>query len=105
VRNRRCGHRFYRQVPAGQYILDFNCPHIRFAIEVDGDVHLLPHVKARNADREAALTEELKLSILRLTNEEVLGEADETLSEKIRIALNSAAKSAPPWNERPARRR
>ena len=105
VRDRKCGPRFYRQVPAGQYVLDFYCPQVRLAIEVDGSIHSLPNIEKRDRDREEALTEELKLSILRLTNEDVLNAADNRLTEKIILAVEAAAQKAPPWNERPARRR
>ena len=105
VRERKCGHRFYRQVPAGQYILDFYCPHARLAIEVDGSIHSLPEIEKRDRDREAALMEGLKLSILRLTNDEVLTTTDALLREKVTSAIEAAAQTAPPWKERPARRR
>ena len=105
VRERKCGHRFYRQVPAGQYILDFYCPQARLAIEVDGGIHSLPDVEKRDRDREATLTEDLKLSFLRLTNEETLTTDEAILRENIISALESAIQTAPPWNERPARRR
>ena len=105
VRDRKCGPRFYRQVPAGQYVLDFYCPQVRLAVEVDGSIHSLPEVQDRDRDREAALTEDLKLFIVRLTNDEVLTGTDNTLQEKLIAAVHAAAQKAPPWNERPARRR
>jgi len=39
LRNRQLGVDFRRQHPAGPYILDFYCPALRFAIELDGGQH------------------------------------------------------------------
>lgn len=34
-------YRFRRQVGIGKYIVDFYCPELRLAIEIDGDLHFL----------------------------------------------------------------
>jgi very-short-patch-repair endonuclease len=40
LRGRRLeGLRFRRQHPAGPYVLDFYCPALRLAVEIDGDTH------------------------------------------------------------------
>ena len=40
IRNRQLNNfKFYRQYSAGPYILDFFCPEIRLAIELDGEEH------------------------------------------------------------------
>ena len=39
LRQRPGGFKFRRQHPAGVYILDFYCPAVRLAIEVDGQAH------------------------------------------------------------------
>ncbi|MGH6650331.1 MAG: endonuclease domain-containing protein [Sphingopyxis sp.] len=39
LRGRPSGFKFRRQHPAGVYILDFYCPAVRLAVEVDGKVH------------------------------------------------------------------
>src|SRR3546814_19775715 len=39
LRGRPDGFKFRRQHPAGIYILDFYCPAVRLAIEVDGRTH------------------------------------------------------------------
>lgn len=106
VRGRRCGGlRFLRQVPAGQYILDFYCASVRLAIEVDGDIHELPETRQRDQDRQTALQNDLHLSVLRLTNADVLEGDPPTLQARIVDAANKAAQSVLPWGERPARRR
>lgn len=39
LRTQPGGHRFRRQAPAGDYVLDFYCAPARLAIEVDGEAH------------------------------------------------------------------
>ena len=34
-----CGHKFRRQYSVGVYSLDFYCPSLKLAIEIDGDTH------------------------------------------------------------------
>ena len=46
VRNRQVnGMKFFRQYSIGSYILDFYCPEIKIAIEIDGGQHNLPRGK------------------------------------------------------------
>ncbi|WP_276310002.1 endonuclease domain-containing protein [Phenylobacterium kunshanense] len=47
---------FRRQVPLGSYIVDFACHDARLIVELDGGIHDLPSVAARDLDREAWLT-------------------------------------------------
>jgi very-short-patch-repair endonuclease len=44
-----------RQHPVGAFVLDFYCEDLRLAIEVDGSIHAVPGVAARDADREDIL--------------------------------------------------
>jgi len=45
-----------RQAPFGPYIVDFVCHRHRLIVELDGGIHDLPSVAARDAEREAWLT-------------------------------------------------
>jgi very-short-patch-repair endonuclease len=47
---------FRRQAPLGPYIVDFVCHEHRLVIELDGGVHDLPEVLARDEVRELWLT-------------------------------------------------
>ena len=49
-------HHFRRQAPFGRYIVDFVCHCSRLIVEVDGGIHNLDEVIARDAEREAWLT-------------------------------------------------
>jgi very-short-patch-repair endonuclease len=74
LRNRKLfGHKFRRQVPIVDFIVDFACLEARLVIEVDGGIHQHPEVAARDQLREEHLAV-AGYSILRLTNEQVLGQ-------------------------------
>ena len=61
---------FRRQHPAGPYILDFYCPRLRIAIEVDGGGHGHYYGAQRDAKRDAWLLENGVL-VLRFWNIDV----------------------------------
>lgn len=39
IRKEALGFRFKRQVPVGEYVLDFYCPEAALCVEVDGELH------------------------------------------------------------------
>ena len=47
---------FRRQAPFGPYIVDFVCHQHRLIVELDGGIHNLPQVAARDAERDLWLT-------------------------------------------------
>ena len=63
-------YRFRRQYSVGSYILDFYCPELKLAIEVDGESHIRTDVKEYDAQREEQI-KQLGLTLLRFTNEDV----------------------------------
>jgi len=71
LRNRRLlGQKFRRQHDVGAWVIDFACPAIRLAIEVDGESHR----DAEQPQWDAMKTEFLHLSgwrVLRVTNDDV----------------------------------
>src|SRR5581483_553079 len=69
LRNRQIGNaRFRRQHPAGRYILDFYCPALRLAIELDGGQHSESELRDRARDRWLS---ERGVTILRFWNSDV----------------------------------
>jgi very-short-patch-repair endonuclease len=54
--NRLAGFRFRRQHPIGPYILDFYCPAIGLAIEVDGEGHGHPKIAEHDSRRDRWLS-------------------------------------------------
>ena len=77
------GHRFRRQHPVGSYFADFACDPLRLIIEIDGGVHRLDEVAARDLERQQAL-EALGWTVIRVTNDQVY-EAPERLIEAVRL--------------------
>lgn len=72
LRENRLGYKFHRQSQVAGYIVDFYCPSMRVAIEVDGSVHSMLVVANRDAEKERVL-EERGVRVLRFPNEDVLG--------------------------------
>ena len=73
------GERFLRQFSVKQYVLDFYCPKLRLAIEVDGETHLTDEELEYDKQRQDYL-ESLGLIVLRFRNEEVFNNADSVLN-------------------------
>lgn len=64
------GLKFRRQHPVGTFVLDFFCPEMSFAIEVDGAIHRDPAVAERDAERQRCL-ESLHIQFFRWAAGEV----------------------------------
>jgi len=77
------GHKLRRQHPVGPYFADFACDPLRLIIEIDGAVHRLEEVAARDLERQQAL-EEIGWTVLRITNDQVY-EAPEALVEAVKL--------------------
>lgn len=78
-----CDLKFFRQFSIGPYILDFYCPKIQFAIELDGSQHATEHGLAYDHERTSYL-ESKGIKIIRFWNNEVLTNIEGVL-EKILI--------------------
>ena len=79
---------FWREFPVGNWLIDFYFPAIKLAIEVDGGYHRAPLQWRRDLHKTAEL-EARGITVLRLTNAEVLGERAR-LIEKLRVAWRVA---------------
>ena len=62
---------FVRQYSLGPYILDFYCPRIKLAIEIDGPIHDSSGAVVYDKEREAYLRGQ-SVKIVRFRNEEVI---------------------------------
>jgi very-short-patch-repair endonuclease len=60
-----------RQKPIDNYILDFYCPKLKLAIEIDGDTHYTKEGIVNDKKRTKIL-ESYNIKVLRFTNTEVL---------------------------------
>ena len=72
LRDRRfSGYKFRRQHPLGSYILDFYCPELKLAIEVDGRQHKTPDMIDYDDKRSATLRRD-GIHTLRIPNEDLI---------------------------------
>ncbi|MGA2625360.1 MAG: endonuclease domain-containing protein [Bacteroidota bacterium] len=79
LRDRRlAGIKFARQHPFGRYVVDFYCAELKLVIEIDGGVHNAPMQEQYDRLRSDEL-ESWGLSVLRVSNEEVLHGMDKLL--------------------------
>ena len=75
------GLKFFRQYGIGPYTIDFYCPQIRLAIEIDGGQHAENNGMAKDTIRRKYLEKE-NISVIRFWNNEVLRQK-EAVVEKI----------------------
>jgi len=80
IRNRRInGLKFRRQHPIHLYIADFYCHEKKLIIEIDGGIHKSDDIKENDQNRSAEL-DRLGISVIRFTNEEILGNIDQVIN-------------------------
>jgi len=74
--------KFFRQYSIGPYILDFYCPTMKLAVELDGG----QHNQCENKEYDSARSEYLKaraIDVIRFWNHEVLLEIQSVLAELV----------------------
>jgi very-short-patch-repair endonuclease len=69
------GERFLRQYGVDQYVLDFYCPRLKLAIEVNGDSHYVPGAEEQDKARQEYI-EAFGIRFLRFTNTDVCENLD-----------------------------
>lgn len=72
------GYKFRRQFSVGLYILDFYCPALKLAIEIDGPSHDSEDAQEYDAIRQRAI-EALGIRFLRFTNADIYGRLEGVL--------------------------
>jgi len=76
LRNRQfLGYKFRRQYSVDHYVIDFYCPKLKLAIEIDGEYHEKPEQKIYDKERQSYL-ENFGITFVRIKNEELLGNPD-----------------------------
>lgn len=73
-------HKFRRQYNVGKFVMDFYCPRLKLAIEVDGDSHF-SEVSERCDKERQSFIESFGISFLRFTNKEVYQNLDQVLAK------------------------
>jgi very-short-patch-repair endonuclease len=89
------GYKFRRQYSVGPYVIDFYCPALKLAVEIDGDSHFIGNA-VEDDKRRQAFIEAFGIRFLRFTNQDVYDNLEGVLESIIRVALN---KSKPTSNE------
>lgn len=72
--------KFIRQYGIGSYVVDFYCPKLRLAIEVDGDSHFQKGAEQYDKKRQQTI-EKYNIKFLRFTNNEIYSNLDGVLEE------------------------
>ena len=85
---------FYRQRPIGNYIIDFYCPDRQLAIELDGSQHFENTEQRYDAARTDYLAR-LGIRVLRIPNNEILGNFRGVCEQIVALTSQSAALTAP----------
>ena len=82
------GYRFLRQKPLGWYILDFYCPKLKLAIEVDGESH---EWKGEYDEKRDQIVQLLWIKVIRYHEKDVLKKL-EAVSIHINTEIQERAK-------------
>ena len=72
------GQNFRRQYSVGNFVIDFYCPALRLALEIDGDSHFVEGAQERDRDRQDFI-ESHGIVFLRFTNRDVCENIDGVL--------------------------
>jgi very-short-patch-repair endonuclease len=89
--------RFRRQHPAGHYILDFYCPALALAIELDGGQHA--QTRTRDRERDKWLMQH-GVTVLRFWNSDIVENINgvlEVIAAKISEMRSAPMHSDPRW--------
>lgn len=70
LKNKKLGVRVLRQYSVGPFVIDFYCPELKFAIEVDGVTHLTEDEIEYDKYREIEIGQ-LGIKFIRFTNHEI----------------------------------
>ena len=81
-------YKFRRQHPISIYIADFYCHKLKLVIEIDGSIYDSTEAKINDEKRQGDL-ENLKLTVIRFTNEQIRSEVENV----IKIISSVIAKS------------
>ena len=73
-------YKFRRQYSVGKFVVDFYCPRLKLAIEVDGDSHFCEESEVLDKERQNFI-ESFGISFLRFTNREIYENLNEVLAE------------------------
>ena len=73
------GYKFRRQYSVGAFVIDFYCPEVKLAIELDGESHESKRAREYDQERQRYL-EQFDIHFLRFRDEQVFDRIESVLS-------------------------
>ncbi|WP_321828305.1 endonuclease domain-containing protein [Maribacter dokdonensis] len=80
IKGKKLGHKFSRQIPIDQYIVDFYCKDLQLVIEVDGSIHFKEGHEEKDRKRQARLAS-LGVNMIRFSDSDVKNNLSSVLEE------------------------
>ena len=74
------GYKFRRQYSVDKFVVDFYCPKIKLALEVDGDFHFVEGADMADKERQTII-ESFGITFLRFTNKDVIENIEGVLNK------------------------
>lgn len=90
------GLRFRRQYSIGTYIVDFYCPELMLAVEVDGDSHFMGEASIKRDKERQSFIEKQGISFLRFTNDDIYNRLEGVLMAIADFGKKKITPPAPP---------
>jgi len=87
------GYKFRRQYSINQFVVDFYCPKLKLAIEIDGDSHYIEGADISDRERQSII-ESYGITFLRFTNKEIYKNLEGVL-KKIMEYLSKTSPAPP----------
>ena len=88
------GYKFRRQYSVNRYVVDFYCPELKLAVEIDGDSHFQEESRDDDNLRQAFI-ESFDIQFLRFTNEDVYKNLEGVLETVRRMVLEISRRCDP----------
>jgi len=88
IKGSQIGYRFRRQFSIGRYVVDFYCPQLKLAVEIDGATHSTAIEINFDKERQNYL-ESLGITLKRYFNIDVKNNLQEVLNDLINACNNS----------------
>lgn len=73
------GYKFRRQYSVEKYVIDFYCPQLKLAVEIDGESHFIEGAEDADRNRQSEI-EQFGITFLRFTNIDIYENLDAVLS-------------------------
>jgi len=89
------GFKFRRQYSVNQYVIDFYCPDLKLAVEIDGDSHYRLS-SLEYDDKRQKFIESFGIKFLRFTNDDVYNNIDGVLQIIYECTMKYKVKNTPP---------